>query len=117
MCIRDSVKAVKHHFDYFEIQEAGQKIIELVDITNKYVTDNAPWTLAKEGQMDKCGEVLTNVLPVSYAHLDVYKRQDSSITNRKSLPDIWHNLCMNIGKNSVINVIFRSFPFLCMKTG
>lgn len=60
----ETVKAVKHHFDYFEVQEAGQKIIELVDITNKYVTDNAPWTLAKEGQMDKCGEVLTNVLEV-----------------------------------------------------
>lgn len=60
----ETVKAVKHHFDYFEVQEAGQKIIELVDITNKYVTDNAPWTLAKEGQMDKCGEVLTNVLQV-----------------------------------------------------
>ncbi len=60
----DTVKAVKHHFDYIEIQEAALKINELVDITNKYVTDNAPWTLAKEGQMDKCGEVLTNVLQV-----------------------------------------------------
>ncbi len=60
----ETVKAVKHHFDYFEVQEAAQKIIELVDITNKYVTDNAPWTLAKEGQMDKCGEVLTNVLDI-----------------------------------------------------
>ena len=59
-----AVKDVKHHFDYFEIQEAAQKVIELVDITNKYVTDNAPWTLAKEGQMDKCGEVLTTVLEV-----------------------------------------------------
>ena len=60
----ETIKAVKHHFDYFEVQEAGQKIIELVDITNKYVTDNAPWTLAKEEKMDKCGEVLTNVLEV-----------------------------------------------------
>lgn len=60
----ETVKAVKHHFDYFEVQEAAQKIIELVDITNKYVTDNAPWTLAKEGQMNKCGEVLTNVLDI-----------------------------------------------------
>ena len=60
----ETVKSVKHHFDYFEVQEAAQKIIELVDITNKYVTDNAPWTLAKEGQMDRCGEVLTNVLQV-----------------------------------------------------
>lgn len=60
----EAVKAVKHHFDYFEIQEAAQRIIELVDITNKYVTDNAPWTLAKEGQIEKCGIVLTNVLQV-----------------------------------------------------
>ena len=60
----ETVKAVKHHFDYFEVQEAAQKIIELVDITNKYVTDNAPWTLAKEGQMERCGVVLTNVLQV-----------------------------------------------------
>ena len=60
----ETVKAVKHHFDYFEVQEAAQKIIELVDIANKYVTDNAPWTLAKEGQMERCGVVLINVLQV-----------------------------------------------------
>ena len=58
----ETIKAVKHHFNYYEVSEAGQKIIELVDITNKYVTDNAPWTLAKEGNMEKCGIVLTNVL-------------------------------------------------------
>ena len=60
----DTIKAVKHHFDYLEIQEAALRIIELVDIANKYVTDNAPWTLAKEGQMERCGVVLTNVLQV-----------------------------------------------------
>lgn len=60
----ETIKSVKHHFDYFEVQEAAQKIIELVDTTNKYVTDNAPWTLAKEGQTEKCGTVLTNVLQV-----------------------------------------------------
>ena len=60
----ETIKAVKHHFDYFEVQEAAQKIIELVDLTNKYVTDNAPWTLAKEEKMEQCGIVLTNVLQV-----------------------------------------------------
>ncbi len=60
----ETVKAVKHHFDYFEIQEAAQKIMELVDLTNKYVTDNAPWTLAKEEKMDECGVVLATVLEV-----------------------------------------------------
>ena len=60
----ETVKAVKHHFDYFEVQEAALKINELVDLTNKYVTDSAPWTLAKEGQMNKCGEVLTTTLEI-----------------------------------------------------
>ena len=48
---RNKVDIVKTHFDNFEIAEAGQEIINLVDITNKYVTDNAPWTLAKEEKM------------------------------------------------------------------
>ena len=60
----ETIKAVKHHFDYFEVAEAAQKVIELVDITNKYVTDNAPWTLAKEEKMLECGIVLTNVLEI-----------------------------------------------------
>ena len=60
----DTVKAVKHHFDYFEVQEASLKINELVDITNKYVTDNAPWTLAKDEKMTECGQVLTTVLEI-----------------------------------------------------
>ena len=59
-----TIKAVEHHFDYFEIQEAAQKIMELVDVTNKYVTDNAPWTLAKEEKMQECGVVLTTVLEI-----------------------------------------------------
>ena len=36
----------------------------IVDSANKYVTDNAPWTLAKEGKMTECGQVLTTVLEV-----------------------------------------------------
>ena len=62
--VNETIKAVKHHFDYYEVSEAGQKINELVDVTNKYVTDNAPWTLAKEGNMERCGIVLANVLDI-----------------------------------------------------
>ncbi len=58
------IKIVENHFDKFEIAEAGQEIINLVDITNKYVTDNAPWTLAKEEKMTECGQVLTTVLEI-----------------------------------------------------
>lgn len=59
-----AIKEVKHHFDYYEVAEAAQKIIELVDKTNKYVTDNAPWTLAKEEKWTECGQVLYTVLEV-----------------------------------------------------
>ena len=55
---------VKTRFDNFEIAEAGQEIMALVDAANKYVTDNAPWTLAKEGKMAECGTVLRTVLEI-----------------------------------------------------
>ena len=35
-----------------------------MDLVNKYVTDNAPWTLAKENQIEKCGEVLYTTLEI-----------------------------------------------------
>ncbi len=61
---KNKIDIVKNNFDNFEIAEAGQEIINLVDITNKYVTDSAPWTLAKEEKMTECGQVLTTVLDV-----------------------------------------------------
>lgn len=59
-----TVQIVKNHFDRFEISEAGAEIISLVDATNKYVQDNAPWTLDKEGKSVECGRVLTDVLDI-----------------------------------------------------
>ncbi len=59
-----TVKIVENHFNHFEIAEAAQEIIGLVDMTNKYVTDNAPWTLAKEEKWTECGIVLTTVLEI-----------------------------------------------------
>lgn len=67
---KTTITKVKAHFDNYEIQEAAFEIISLVNLTNKYVADNAPWTLAKEGlagqgeKMTECGQVLTNVLEI-----------------------------------------------------
>lgn len=61
---KTTVKEVMHHFDYYEVQEAGLKIMALVDAANKYITDSEPWALAKNGEMEKCGQVLTSVLDV-----------------------------------------------------
>lgn len=60
----ETVEKVKKLFDNYEIQEAAFEIISLVNLTNKYVADNAPWTLAKEEKMTECGQVLVNVLEV-----------------------------------------------------
>ena len=59
---KNTIKEVKHHFDYFEVQEASLKIVELVDLLNKYVTDNVPWTLAKEEKWQEVGKILYTVL-------------------------------------------------------
>jgi methionyl-tRNA synthetase len=55
---------VSMHFDKYEIAEAAHEIMTLVDMTNKYVTNNAPWTLAKEEKWDECGVVLATTLDV-----------------------------------------------------
>lgn len=61
---KQTIEKVKKHFDNYEIQEAAFEIISLVSLTNKYVADNAPWTLAKEEKMTECGQVLTTVLEI-----------------------------------------------------
>lgn len=58
------IKVIENHFNHFEIAEAALEIMSIVDAANKYVTDNAPWTLAKEEKMSECGQVLTTVLEV-----------------------------------------------------
>ncbi len=60
----ETLEKVKKLFDNYEIQEAANEIISLVNATNKYVADTAPWTLAKEEKMTECGVVLTNVLEI-----------------------------------------------------
>lgn len=49
-------------FNKFEVAEAANLIVGFADSVNKYVTDTAPWSLAKEEKMQECGVVLYNVL-------------------------------------------------------
>lgn len=60
----ETVEKVRKLFAGYEISEAAFEIISLVNLTNKYVADNAPWTLAKEEKMTECGIVLVNVLEI-----------------------------------------------------
>jgi methionyl-tRNA synthetase len=59
-----AIEKVNAHFDKYEVAEAAHEIMMLVDTANKYVTDNAPWTLAKNGEMEKCAEVLATTLEI-----------------------------------------------------
>lgn len=49
-------------FNNYEVAEAANLIVSFADFVNKYVTENAPWTLAKEEKMSECGCVIYNVL-------------------------------------------------------
>lgn len=58
----NAVDNVKRLFDGYQVSEAANVIVDFANTVNKYVADNAPWTLAKEEKMEQCGEVLYNVL-------------------------------------------------------
>ena len=55
-------KNVLEHFRKYELSEAIDSIVQFSDKVNKYVTENAPWTLAKEEKMQECAKVLYNIL-------------------------------------------------------
>jgi len=58
-----TIADVERKFDYYELTEAIEKVIYLVDATNKYVNDKAPWSLAKT-DLAECEKVLYSVLEV-----------------------------------------------------
>lgn len=61
--LAENTKAqVIEHFNKFEVAEVANTIVGFADSVNKYVTENAPWTLAKEEKMIECGQVIYNVL-------------------------------------------------------
>ncbi len=57
-----TIDKIKENFDKAQVAEAAVEIIALVDEANKFVNDNAPWTLAKEGKMDECARSLYTIL-------------------------------------------------------
>lgn len=57
-----TVEEVLRLFDEVDVALAASKIVALADEANKYVNDNAPWALAKEGKMTECGKVLYSIL-------------------------------------------------------
>ncbi|MGN0015036.1 MAG: methionine--tRNA ligase, partial [Candidatus Gastranaerophilaceae bacterium] len=57
-----AIANIQKLFDGYQVSEAANIIVEFANKVNKYVADNAPWTLAKEEKMLQCGQVIYNVL-------------------------------------------------------
>ena len=68
--VNKTTKEILKLFDEMEVALAAQKIINLVDETNKYVNDTAPWALTKQEKMTECGRVLYTVLNIM-AHVAI----------------------------------------------
>lgn len=65
--VENTKKKVIECFDTFMITEAIEEVISLVNLTNKYVNETAPWSLAKnEETLLDCAKVLSNVAEVMY---------------------------------------------------
>ncbi len=57
-----TVDDVLYCFDLMDVSSAASKIVTLADNANKYVSQKAPWALAKEEKMKECGQVLYTIL-------------------------------------------------------
>jgi len=56
-------RRVMEKFGKFELSEAAEAIIGLVDRANGYINEQSPWTLAKEeSTKEQCAKVLYNVI-------------------------------------------------------
>ena len=96
-----AVEKVKKNFDKMEVAEAAAEIINLADITNKYVNDKAPWTLAKNGQTTECAQILYNVLEMmKYIAVLLYPY----------CPNIASDIWSQLGKDSDISKVKIDAP-------
>ena len=69
----DTKKQIIEKFNKYEIAEAANSIVDFADRVNKYVTENAPWQLAKEEKYTQCGQVIYNTLEsMRYIALFIY---------------------------------------------
>jgi methionyl-tRNA synthetase len=54
------IAATREKIESFKLNQAVEDVLELVRATNRYIEQNKPWALAKEGQKEKLGDVLYN---------------------------------------------------------
>jgi len=55
---------VDKRIESLDFSGALSEIWALVNMANKYIEDDAPWTLAKQGKMDRIGTFLYNLVEI-----------------------------------------------------
>lgn len=103
-----TIEEVCRKFDYYEVTEAIEAVIKLVDATNKYVNDKAPWALAKT-DLKACENVLYTVLEVMKV---------ASILLYPVIPNISQKIFAQLGFDGEIkDVKISDLKALNLKTG
>lgn len=57
-------KKVVQHVEAIEVNKAVEVVLELLSETNRYIDENKPWTVLKEGNLEKGAETLYTSLEV-----------------------------------------------------
>ena len=60
--IKAGVKRIEGYMDSFRIADACSSVFELFRRGNKYIDETTPWVLAKQGDTDRLGTVIYNLL-------------------------------------------------------
>jgi methionyl-tRNA synthetase len=78
---------VAHHMERLEFAKTIEAIFALIDQANKFLNDEKPWTLFKEGKAEKGQQVL-------FTALEILRRAAMSLYPfiPKLAADIWHQL-------------------------
>ncbi len=89
--VDDSRKEVEAFYDDYEIALASEKIDELADFGNKYITEKEPWN--KELEKKKCEKILNNLSYLLKAVIELYypiipnscKKASLALKNRETI--------------------------------
>jgi methionyl-tRNA synthetase len=54
------IAATYEKIESFKLNQAVENVLELIRATNRYIEQNKPWALAREGQKERLGDVLYN---------------------------------------------------------
>ena len=61
-CIKEAVKNNKENMDNLHVADSLDNVIDIFRRSNKYIDETTPWTLAKDGNIERLSTVIYNLL-------------------------------------------------------